>query len=147
MFYSELLNGSTVSSGYVQVLSIPRLSPQASVCLCLASHPGHSPLKRTVSDFLYLPWLRFGSSTRSPRKFPWTDLVSHSQAWYCSWQYHARYWLGWWICSTLSANVQALNFLLEMGHVGYWQHFQNLGLRGCFRSHWGGCWALFNVST
>lgn len=140
----KLLDSSTVSSGSVEVLPTPRLSSQVSVCPCLASRARNSPLKGTALGFLYLPCFRLGSSTCTPWKFPWTDLVSHCRAWKIL---LVSPWLTWWICSTLSANVQTLNFLLEMGHNGYWQHFQNLRLRGSFRSRWGGCWPLFNASV
>lgn len=134
----KLLDSSTVSSGFVQVLPIPQLSSQVSVCLSL-----NSPLKGAASGFLYLPCVRFGSSACTPWKFTWSDFVNHCRAWKTL---LVSPWLAWWICSTLGTNVQVLNFLLEMSHSGYWQRFQDSGLRGSFRSCWGGCWPVFNAS-
>lgn len=79
--------------------------------------------------------------TSFPWELPWAAVVRHSRARHC----HFR--VAWWICSTLSANVQALNFLLKMGDRGYRQHYQNLGLRASSKAHWDGCWDLFNACT
>lgn len=60
------------------------LSFSSSLSMSLSSQPHWSQhIEMNSSGFSYLPCLRFVSRTRFPQKFPWTDLVSHSRAWYC----------------------------------------------------------------